>query len=87
MDLGIGAILGAFGQAFTNLSSTVSFASKYRTYRQFTDVNGQLHTVPAKDYLPLKPNQPIIQGVSAGLIRKASPWVLEVIQHGISRSE
>jgi len=85
-DLGSGAILGAGGQAFSNLT-TPSTAARYRFYNQYRDLEGNIIRVPQNTpaRLPGEPEKPIIRGSVAGFMRETSDWTQEIISQGADR--
>lgn len=84
-DLGTGAILGATGQAFSNLTAPSS-AAKYRLYNQFRDIEGNIVKVPQGHpvRLPGEVAKPVIKGISSGLMRRISDLAQEIISQGIN---
>jgi hypothetical protein len=85
-DIGSGAILGAGGQAFSNLT-TPSTAARYRFYNQYRDLEENIIRVPQNTppRLPGEPEKPIIRGSVAGFMRETSDWTQQIISQGADR--
>lgn len=85
-DLGSGAIMGAAGQAFSNLS-TPSIGTKYRYYSQTRDIEGNIIHNPLYKpaSLPGEPRNPVISGSFAGLMNETADWTQEIVSQGTDR--
>ena len=85
-DFGSGAILGAAGQTFSNLS-TPSIGAKYRYYSQTSDIEGNVIRNPLymPASLPGEPRNPVISGSFAGFMNETADWTQEIVSQGADR--
>ncbi len=85
-DLGSGAILGAGGQAFSNLTAP-SAAAKYQFYNRYKDLDGNIIRAPQNTpaRLPGESEKPMIKGSVAGFMQRTSNWGQEIISQGTDR--
>ena len=85
-DMGSGAILGAGGQAFSNLSAPPT-AVKYQFYGQTKDLEGNIIPIPQFNSarFPGQPIRPVLDGTVAGFMRQTSDITQEFINQGLDR--
>jgi hypothetical protein len=86
LDMGSGAIVGASGWPFSNLSAPQT-AAKYQFYGQIKDLEGNIIQIPQfiSARYPGQPIRPVLDGAVAGFMRQTSDITQEFINQGIDR--